>query len=711
MGSVNQKTISINVLSSTSALNVGHVISSGDSDAYILEVTFGDVAEISGSCQLHFVRGDGQVADRDASDGVAMSGNKVSYTLDEALYSVSGLICYVQFVNSNLYTPLKISFSGIRVVPGGAPVESLVSYPAWTEDVKEAELGRVAAESLRVLAETDRVESELLREGSEDERESSEAQRLSNESARQANESGRVTAESSRVSAEASRVTAESSRASAETARDTAELARQSAENARITAESQRAIDTATAIAACDDMVDRVNDAITYGKKYGVYWDGGSGKKMTRLGDAVGKVFNPWVGSTPAVNDFESIRPWSDVVRCNLADNGAVNAYEGEPGFVLDGSNGQVMLKIPRFYYKIVANGDGREIWVSPDPVVDMAVHPAFVCNGAEKAYIMLGVYMAAEESSKLVSKTGVLPQNNKTISQFRTLGRARGTGWGIMDLTSLNALDILMTVMAANWNAQTTIGRGVVDMPYTSSHTAVVAETAVNRIIVTNAVAANYLAGYQIGIGTSLGGNQIAIHRTITSITTYDASNMAVNFDGAAVNVAVGNILYAMPGKTGGADALGRHTGRAAGTDGKTEINVLGLQGMWGNWWQFVDGVNMDSSYYLWVNDDLATHQSDLFVAPYVKLSWPVASAEGYVRRFGHDPAAPWVFAPSEVGGSSDAPFGDYFYRSAAPANRIVLSGGGWINGSGAGPWSRLVFYASSLASWDIGARLLYKP
>ena len=128
MASVNEKTISLSVLSTTAAINAAHVITSGDSGAYILEVTFTDLTAISGTCQLHCVRGDGQMID--ITDGVVIAGNKVTYTLDSALYAVSGLVIYMQFLNSNIYTPLKISFSGIRVLPtSGSTIAELNPYP------------------------------------------------------------------------------------------------------------------------------------------------------------------------------------------------------------------------------------------------------------------------------------------------------------------------------------------------------------------------------------------------------------------------------------------------------------------------------------------------------------------------------------------------------------------------------------------------------
>ncbi|MGI6533892.1 MAG: hypothetical protein ACOX23_04670 [Peptococcia bacterium] len=64
---------------------------------------------------------------------------------------------------------------------------------------------------------------------------------------------------------------------------------------------------------------------------------------MTRLGDAEGKT---------AGADFNDFAPWSGMKLCNVADDGTITAYIGDGGFKRDGSNGQVMVKIPKFYYK-----------------------------------------------------------------------------------------------------------------------------------------------------------------------------------------------------------------------------------------------------------------------------------------------------------------------------------------------------------------------
>lgn len=157
MASVNSKTISLSVLSTTTAINAAHVITSGDSGAYILEVTFTDISAISGTCQLHCVRGDGQMID--ITDGVVIDGNKVTYTLDGALYAVAGLVIFLQFLDSNIYTPLKIGFSGIRILPtSDSTITDLDPYPDRPINlISEAEynaLDPVSATTLYVVEVT-----------------------------------------------------------------------------------------------------------------------------------------------------------------------------------------------------------------------------------------------------------------------------------------------------------------------------------------------------------------------------------------------------------------------------------------------------------------------------------------------------------------------------------------------------------------------------
>lgn len=88
------------------------------------------------------------------------------------------------------------------------------------------------------------------------------------------------------------------------------------------------------------------------GSEYGVEWDIAN-KRFTRLNNALG--LSATLGSNGIVSsDFDNVYPWSEMKRCNLSDDGVVTAYYGDSNFSETGSNGQVMVEIPKFYYKTI---------------------------------------------------------------------------------------------------------------------------------------------------------------------------------------------------------------------------------------------------------------------------------------------------------------------------------------------------------------------
>lgn len=148
MASVNLSPIDLTVLSTTRSVDARTVITAGDSDAYQLTVTFSDVESISGTCQMRFVLADGTYYDRDDSDGVTVTGNAVSYMLESAFYTAPGLVCWVQFIDSNLHTQLRIGFPKIRVTGATTEASTAESYPTWAADMRELDFAIGTVETL-----------------------------------------------------------------------------------------------------------------------------------------------------------------------------------------------------------------------------------------------------------------------------------------------------------------------------------------------------------------------------------------------------------------------------------------------------------------------------------------------------------------------------------------------------------------------------------
>ena len=143
--------------------------------------------------------------------------------------------------------------------------------------------------------------------------------------------------------------------------------------------------------------------------------------------------------------DFNNYTMYGGRVKCNVSDNGTINAFYGNDNYTEDGSNGQVMIYQPKFYYKRIfrttediINGTAvrhEALILSVTPQQGFKLAPIF--NG-DLDYVLLPAYDAGIVNSKLVSIAGVKPVNNLTITQAETYAKARGTGWHIMNMAAV---------------------------------------------------------------------------------------------------------------------------------------------------------------------------------------------------------------------------------------------------------------------------------
>lgn len=128
--SLTEKPLLVTVLSTDERATVADTITAGDVAAYPLTITFSDLEELPALPRLRFVSGS-QYWDRDTSDGVAVVGNAIEYTLESAFYAEPGLSLWVSFYDDYLFTPLQIAFSGIRVPTGNVQASTSETYPSW----------------------------------------------------------------------------------------------------------------------------------------------------------------------------------------------------------------------------------------------------------------------------------------------------------------------------------------------------------------------------------------------------------------------------------------------------------------------------------------------------------------------------------------------------------------------------------------------------
>lgn len=582
-----------------------------------------------------------------------------------------------------------------------------------------AELQRVNAEAARVEAENTRKNAENTRATAENTRKTNETSRVNAESSRVSAENKRATAENTRATNETARTSAETKRAEAENARDTAEKNRATAEENRGTAEENRAnAETARAKAEkdrADAETARVEAETARAsafeglkertvKRYGARRViGASSPTLERIWDAVGLTANVGVDATTVVNDFDNIYPWSHVRTCNIEvvdGEIRVKAYEGEPTFARDGSNGNVAVEFPEFYScPPYLNDDGYEYFgVSEYPIGGWRKH--------DKAYY--AAYNAGTVDGKLVSISGVFPTVGTSRTSFRTKARATDELCGLIDLKYHDALSVLFTVEFATLNSQSKMS-GINTLPYTNTDAmkAQISETGVNRIILLNSTANSMVVGQTIAIGAAAYGSTIN-NRRVTSIEAYDDTTKAVYFDGDAVDITAGYYISTRAWITGATDNVAASSGSiVSNTGGKYPCKYRGIENPWGNIFQWIDGVNI-KDFQAHICTDRAKYADSTYDGDYIPLNYINSDAEGYLKERGYDERYPWARLPVTTGGSSSTYYSDYYYKNSG--ERALYFGGGFSLGAFAGWWCFTAHAAASFAIVNIGARLSWK-
>ena len=436
-------------------------------------------------------------------------------------------------------------------------------------------------------------------------------------------------------------------------------------------------------------------DDIKVHKIYGVSWNKTSNPVLTRTDASVGFIANAGVDLGVVVNDFDNTPLFGDI-------------HE-----VTD-TLGNVFVRIPKFYIK-KTDGVGYKTWQVSKTMYDGFYRPWCFwdfTNSRELPYVDIGKYKGTlGAGNKLESKPDLYPLINTHIVNMRTYAQNNNAGgllgYQQLDIHVYDILQTLFYVEFATLDSQS-IMQGFSTGQYTATHLATVAENDTNRIIVANARADLYRVGQAISVGTSQGGNQIFYGRTITAIDVYDASNKALTFDGASVNIAVGNILYNTGWENGFSAGIAASSGSiVSNSDGKYPCMYRGIESPWGDVWQFVDGVNIND-LQAWVCANAASYASNVFAAPYEQLGYVDHNGNNYAQTMGYDASNPFAEFPTAVSAIGDSAYKDYYYQGAG--QRIALVGGRWDSGAYAGVSCWYLAYASADAFVSVGGRLIRK-
>lgn len=258
------------------------------------------------------------------------------------------------------------------------------------------------------------------------------------------------------------------------------------------------------------------------------------------------------------------------------------------------------------------------------------SLHPAFFHAGVEQNCVYVGAYTTSANS---MSESGVSPKAAILRSTSRSNAQAKGAGWGIVDISTLSAIQMLYLVEFANYNTQATIGRGCSDL--------------------------------------------------------------------------VGSFT-----KTGTCDGVSGLTGRPSGTNGKVDVVWRGLEGLWGNAWEHVDGANVYGNTYYVCNDPSA--YADGTSDGYTKLAYTAAAVTdgSYITLHGLDDDCDHIMLPVATSGGSETTYLCDISLHLSSSTWYVAKYGGYYNRESNNGLFALSTSDNLTTVNDVtGARLLYIP
>lgn len=450
------------------------------------------------------------------------------------------------------------------------------------------------------------------------------------------------------------------------------------------------------------EMEEAIKKAITKkGNLYGIKRkvNDNTSSAWERIEDSVGLVAKATKNGEEVQNDFDNRYPWSEIISYNYnVEEKKINAYYGDPTFKFDGSNGEVLTRIPEFYWKREIIDGYEYIYISDYAIAGF--------NKSEE--FSVGRYDACiDEDGKLHSYSGYSPSTNKNITQHRDAAKLLSDEFCMIDYRYF-MLQLLYLVEYANYNSQSQLGNGIVSMRYTASDKAIIAGETTNTIVI--ATNDYFKVGQQIAIGTTVDGVSICKDRTITEIAEYSkdtTEGTAITFDGEPVNIAIGNIIHACAQKEGGCDSLGMKSGCLV-NDSQHAVIYRGIENIFGNVFNWIDGLNIQE-YQAYICRNPEEYISDKFEAPYNKLGYVNCNERDmYIKKLGFDEKNPDIALPIEIGGGAGSSSGMCDFYTSSEGNRVALVGGSFHSGASAGLWCWVCIHSSTTSYLDCGARLL---
>jgi len=388
--------------------------------------------------------------------------------------------------------------------------------------------------------------------------------------------------------------------------------------------------------------------------------------------------------SSPAATNTRTLPPavleniYNQMRGCVLNSDGSVNYYlsptdwsqkAGGGASDLTGADGNVMVEIPKFYYRQNRSGSLYTWEISHVSLPGFTLHPAFEKDGSEVATRYYGAYDACvldvdasayisglnlddntsnvdltpTTGDQLASVKGVYPMVGLTRDEFRKLAANTGTGWRQLDFTLWSAVQMLYLIESQTFYSQNVLGAGNTNGPY--------------------------IAG---------SADQNDSPHTI-----------------AGAGDAIGN------GSTDTTSGAG-----VSAKPGTSFMKYRGIENLYGNCWNMADGININVSST--GNVHITNDASDFADNTSTNMDLIATALETGSNFILDLLPSEGVFLASNVTGGSSTTYVTDRHSGSASSNRVALVGGSADHGASAGVFC-LAAFSSSNADRSIGARLSF--
>ncbi len=481
-------------------------------------------------------------------------------------------------------------------------------------------------------------------------------------------------------------------------------------------------------------------DGIKYNLDYiiGIEWDTSSSstvlKHIDAYGNEVTKTAEQWTAW------FNAHPVHGNMWRCLLSAAGwpTFGSNARGDGLTLDGSAGQVMVRIPKFYVRSEKVGAKVRWWISPFELLSFELHPAFKQrSGTERSQIYIGAYFGclavnASGTEYMLSKSGEQPWTGGTIGKlpFGTGSAAIAVGDTVTGATSgKTGVVVAVRVASGTWAGGDAAGFLYLKYPgadwanWTNPENIQVGgvtKAATTGTGVAMGLTRQNAETYCNNIGSRWGCENVWTLDAITLLylteyANWNSQSLTVGIGQGIVNKAAGTGFAGEINGFNSADTnIGTNgTGKGTGADGLTPIIYRGIESPWGNVWQFIIGLDaLDAAYRVLKRDGAGTPACPLTAGNYESsVAAPVqynagTNPDGYAKDILFEDLTKYLFLANLGGGSSSTYMCDYITWHRAGQVNILLAGGYWANGAACGVGCRHLTNVSSFSFRNVGAR-----